>query len=544
MAARPKFCTVFLLALLTNIMPLPSLQDSLARRDSRLTVRVHKDKLESTPEIVCENHAGGMRTKYFYFKDGLGGCEYLSGKLYEAGTGSVYDRIQDSCNGRTSCSFEDIDDSEDFLNCTLDIYITCMGEDISKKKITSESIPSSPKPTPTVTSNERKWEIKEKTPKTTTPPPQATTEKKTPSKTVNGDDGEEDDNSKDDLNMVSMILLIAIIVAVIAFIALFVIIVLCGLFVCGWSPRFDRWNNARRQKTQHPLQQHNRETRLDQYVYVDDDALISVSQASPAQTSPMSVVQPDNSQVKWRTPDVCHVTQRSQSPTGDDDDYAEIAENETNGPSPGSNVVEKPSPLASPKPGPTAYPKVLPSDYPKGSFYQNHKSFKQPLNQRFPVLPSSPKAEPVEYTLPIPKSQRPLSKSQSNSTDSTSGVTTQEHLGNSEGKDLTRKLSHNVKVVPAPIFLSRPLNSSKKEARSKQKVPSVRRASLPRHSKLMEGDTDIELWACADQASRGNQATSQPSLAKDITHAQSSTQLYSCLGNHKAVPVVGNIYNG
>ena len=117
-----------------------------------------------------------------------------------------------------------------------------------------------------------------------------------------------------------------------------------------------------------------------------------------------------------------------------------------------------------------------------------------------------------EYSLPIPKSQRSVKRAQPESSDMPTEGASQEAHGNSEFKVLERYWSHSEKNVSPNQSVSRvPASfrqvSPKPSKILKQVLPTARRASLPRHSKLMEGEMDLEAWALLGQAGGKSNST-------------------------------------
>ncbi|KAK3738596.1 hypothetical protein RRG08_040254 [Elysia crispata] len=514
-APQPELPIMVLLVLMSYITTAYSTEI-----EQHMRIYINKEINEFHLQSVCDGqYENGIEVGHFFCQNK--DCFYGSEDSYDEDDW-IFSIVSESCNGKKSCNYEQLKRDGHLVNCELDIFYTC------RRK---EKTVSSPRTTRTSAAT------REETKKTVSPPrttrtSAATTEE---TSTINGTDDKktEDDDDDDEFTSFHLILVITIAVSVVAFIALFVVIVLCGLFICGWSPRFERWNKARRErKQQSRLQQQNHPARTDEYTYIDQDYLLSHSNIS---SSPS---QPGAFQVKWRTPDVCDVTQPSRSAKDNYEYVDEITENITADQSPRTTLSNKSPFLALPMPGSIdgvkyLRPMPVPLVHHTLSSYQNNQSISH------------------EYSLPIPKSPRSMKRAQTESSDVPTEGASQEAHGNSESKVLERCWSHSEKIVSPNQSVSRvPASfrqvSPKPSTILKQVLPTARRASLPRHSKLMEGEIDLEAWALLGQAGGKSNSTSQPSLMKHSSDLQSEseTQLYSHLRNHNAVPVVGNIYNG
>ena len=112
--------------------------------------------------------------------------------------------------------------------------------------------------------------------------------------------------------------------------------------------------------------------------------------------------------------------------------------------------------------------------------YQNIQRLSPSGQAKSAILsPAHPTPEQAEYTVPIPKSHR---------TEYTLPIARSE-----------RNLPQPGKVAP-----SRPAPSHPKTAHGQSQQPPARRASLPRHSKLMEGDIDPQTWIQHEHAISGD----------------------------------------
>ncbi|GFR62231.1 hypothetical protein ElyMa_005450700 [Elysia marginata] len=496
------------------------------KRDyKRLMATIPKDvgkASQLTPAIVCDNRKPvGMQVQSLSVPDEEG-CPLSHGSRVDLQNyikTRIYKEVSELCNGYVQCNFHKLNQEHKLRGCKLLIHYRCRNETDPGKKDDGNR-----------------------------------------NKKGDEDDGQDDEDGEDDRDsgMMQTMILITIAVSVIAVLAVIIIVILCGLFVCGWSSRFERWDRARPERTRlHHHQQRHQAQPMDEYAYIDQNALLSNSKISTTTPSPE---QPTDSHLRWKTADVCGSLDPSNVPSPNShsasanvDDYTDIAvdKTKTSFVSPKATGGKKPMvggvSMRGLKHGdiilqPSAAPLVHPTNPPGPS---------HSIECKVPVASSNPYTEPVQYTLPIPKSQKPEVNTGLNAHQSSFRGASNVEQEMPGCKLLGRNLSHPGKPIlpslslarlPAPSRPAPTLTGS--SVKRDNLMSSARRASLPRHSKLMENDTDLEKWAASCQTDGGNHSTSQPSLVKHSTGLQSQTQLYSHLGSQQVVPVLGNVYSG